>query len=64
VQVPFYWIGDRQAGAPAGSAVLSYEIDAVLSPGAQAVPIRIEPGIGVQLPSPGGVARLNFQMQL
>jgi hypothetical protein len=58
VEIPFYW-----TGAEAGSlALLSYEIDAVSGPGARAVPLRVAEGIAVPYPSPGGTARLSFNV--
>ena len=58
VELPFYWIGDDDGGL----ALLSYEIDAVSGSGAQAVPVRAAEGISVPYPSPGGTARLNFNL--
>lgn len=56
VEIPFYWI------AGGGLAVLNYEIDAVNGYGGRAVPVRIEEGIGIPLPAPGGTARLNISV--
>jgi hypothetical protein len=56
VEIPFYWI------AGGGLAMLSYEIDAVSGDGGRAVPVRVEKGIGVPFPVPGGTARLNINV--
>jgi hypothetical protein len=58
VELPFSWIGDN----PGSLALLSYEIDAISAPGAQAVPLRIAEAIGVPYPSPGGSSRLSISL--
>lgn len=56
VEIPFYWI------AGGGLATLSYEIDAVSGDGGQTAQMRKEEGIGIPLPAPGGMMRINFNV--
>ncbi|MGP8174260.1 MAG: hypothetical protein ACLP7O_06885 [Terracidiphilus sp.] len=63
VRIPFYWAASNAQNNTPGGAVLSYEIDAVSGPGAPAVPVSRQEGIGVAYPAPGGSASLSFNVR-
>jgi hypothetical protein len=67
VQIPFSWAANNAQSGAQGGAVLSYEIDvvsgAVSGPGAVAVPVSRQEGIGVAYPAPGGTASLSFNVR-
>jgi hypothetical protein len=67
VQIPFSWAANNAQSGARGGAVLSYEIDvvsgAVSGPGAVAVPVSRQEGIGVAYPAPGGTASLSFNVR-
>lgn len=63
VRIPFYWAASNAQNNTPGGAVLSYEIDAVSGPGAPAVPLSRQEGIGVAYPAPGGSASLSFNVR-
>jgi hypothetical protein len=58
VEISFY----TAANNAQGGVVLSYEIDAGSGPGAAAVPVRRQEGIGAAYPTPGGTASLSFNL--
>ena len=60
VEIPFAWVGT--GASEASRALLSYEIDAISSTGAAAVPVTVQEGISVAYPPPGETLRLNFTL--